>query len=163
MLYLAVCICGKCIPDVTCVAANKVCDGLRAAAKGALDAASGAIKGLGHTLDIAKGVLTAAQKTVDATKIALTEATKSLSIVKVAMQGTVNIFNKIVSFGLNGLFSIKEIKFDAKLGNAALGKFSLSISAKILGKSETLSISADVHDIVNSIVKPIAKKIGIKI
>ena len=87
-----VCICGKCIPDVTCVAGNKLCDGLRATAKGALDVASGAIKGLGHTLDVAKGVLTGAQKTVDVTKVALTEATKSLSVVKGAMQGTVDIF-----------------------------------------------------------------------
>ncbi len=145
------------------MAANKICAGLRAAAKGALYVASKAIKGLGHTLYLAKGVLTAAQKTVDATKFVWTKASKSLSIVKGVMQGTVNIFNKIVSIGLNGVFSIKEIKFDAKLGNAALGKFSLSIRAKIFGKSKTLSISADVHDIINSIVKPIARKIGIKI
>ena len=72
---------------------------------------------------------------------------------------TVDIFNQITSIGLNGLFSIDEITFDAKLGSAALGKFSLSIKAKILGKSETLSISADVHDIVSLIVKPIVSQI----
>ena len=162
-MFAAVCLCGKCIPDVTCVAANKICDGLRATAKGALDAAGATIKGLGHTLDIAKGTLTAAQKATDATKIVLTEAAKSLSVVKGAMQGTVDIFNKITSFGLNGVFSIEEITFDAQLGNAALGKFSLSIRAKILGKTETLSVNADIHDIISTIVNPLAKKIGIKI
>ncbi len=147
-----------------CVAANKVCDGLRATASVGLYLARKAVKGLSYTFDAAKGALTGLQKTVDATKFVWTNALKSLSFVKGVWQGTVDIFNKIVKFGLNGLFSIKEIKFDAKLENAALGKFSLSISAKILGKSETLKIrAADVHDITNSIVKPIARRIGIKI
>ena len=128
--------------DDACELKNKACKGLR--------------EGPGKLLD-------QKLKAADAAGQKLVEATKKLTDVKKGVQGSIDMFNRITTAGFGGLLDIQEINFESSLAVAALGKYSLSVRAVILGQSQTLDINADLYAITSTIVNPLAKKIGIKV
>ena len=119
------------------------------------------VKDLGSKLDDAKETASEKQKAANNAIQKLAEATKALKDVKSDAQGSVDMFNRITTVEFGGLLDIQEISFESHLAVAILGKYSLTIQAKILDQSQTLNISADLHAITSTIVNPQAKKIEI--
>ena len=87
-------------------------------------------------------------------------AEEALKGVKTAFAAGLKAANVIAKFGINGLISIREIKFRASLTAAAGGSFSGSVRAKFAGVTEvTVHLHINLHDI-KSMAKQLANHIG---
>ena len=113
----------------------------------------------GDSLDIAKEAFRAAEFVFDTASDALETVTKGLEEVKDVFRVGIELIGDIDSFGLTGLFSLDEITFESSLSAASGGSFSLTVQATILGNTETLRISVNLNDFVETITRPLADKV----
>lgn len=97
---------------------------------------------------------------VKAAQVAVRGAEEALKGVKTAFAAGLKAANIIAKFGINGLISIREIRFRASLAAASGGSFSGSVKAKFAGAAEvTVHLHINLHD-VKSMAKQLANRIG---
>ena len=112
------------------------------------------------TLDAAKAALIPLEAAVDAAQLTVDGAEETLRGVQAAFAVGLQAANAIANFGLNGLVSIREISFNARLDVAAGGSFSGSVRAVFAGAAETtVSLDVNLYDIT-SMARQLAEHIG---
>lgn len=156
------CHCSSCysrIPDLACQAANTACHHLKQPFLIALDGARATVRLAQGTLDIARAAFHAAQRLANAAQHGITAAQNALDAVEHGFRVGLQFVADILSFGLNNLLNIREITFDSSLSAAAEGRFSLTITATVLGTSRTASFEANLHDIAGTIARPLGETI----
>ena len=152
--------CCKRVTDPTCLAANAGCYALKKPIEAALVAAEETVKAASKALDGAKAALIPLRAAVTAARGVLTAAEAALRGVEAAQAVGLRAFNDIARLGLNGLVSIREIRFNARLDVAAGGSFSGSVRAVFLGAAETtVSVNVNLHDIT-AMARKLADHIG---
>ena len=159
------CDCSSChhrVPDAACEAANAACDALRAPIRAALNLARDSLNALSRSLNVARDAFHAAESAYNAATQALTEAVNSLSAVQDAFQLGAQLLDQIdVLGGLQNILVIEEIVIEAPLNQAALGRFSATIRARVLGQQQSIDVSADLNDITETVIRPLADRLGI--
>ena len=125
-----------------------------------LNAARAVVNTARHTLDAAKLGLVPLSAAVRAAKVAVKGAEQALRGVQAAFAVGLKASNAIARFGINGLISIREIRFRAKLAVATGGSFSGSVRAKFAGAVETtVRLRINLRN-VKSMAKQLANHIG---
>ena len=161
------CICrrpkfGSCcasVPDAACHAKNAGCYALKKPIQASLRAAKAIVNTARHTLDAANAALIPLQGAVKAAQVAVKGAEQALRGVKAAFAVGLKASNIIAKVGLNGLISIREIRFRASLAVAAGGSFTGSVRARFAGTAEmTVRLSINLHN-VKSMAKQLANHI----
>ena len=143
------------------MAANAACKALKAPILASLRLARKALETLGDSLNEAKEAFRVAERASDIASRGLRDASDRLEYVKQKFREGLQVVAEITNFGLNRLFAIEEITFQASLGNAAIGRFSLSVQAIILDQTVRVSLStADINNIHGTITRPLANRIG---
>ena len=142
------------------MAANAACEVLKAPFIASLKITRETARALGDSLNVAKETFRVAERALDAASSALQDASNGLEHVKRQFREGLQVLAEVVNFGLTRLFAIEEITFQASLSNAALGSFSLSVRAVILDQTVSVSLSADINNIVGTITHPLANRIG---
>ena len=159
------CRCSSChrrIPDAACQAANAACRALKAPLEASLNAARDTLNTLSRSLDTARDALHAAERGVNAARQALTEATNSLNAVQNTFQQGLQLLDHINNLGgLQNILAIQEISIEAPLNQAALGRYSATIRARILGQQQNVNVQADLNDITGTMLRPLADRLGI--
>ena len=159
------CDCSSChrrIPDVGCEAANAACNALKAPLIASLNVARNTLNSLRGSLDTARGAFNLAEQGVNTATQALTEATNSLSAVRNTFQQGLQLLDQINNLGgLQNILAIQEIIIEAPLNQAALGRYTATIRASILGQHQNVNVQADLNDITGTIVHPLAERLGI--
>ena len=118
------------------------------------------MKAASKSLEAAKAALIPLEGAVHTAQLALTAAEATLSGVQAAQAVGFQAFNDIARFGLNGLISIREIRFDVSLDAAAGGSFSGSVRAVFLGAAETtVNVNVNLYDITST-ARELANYIG---
>ena len=143
-----------------CLAANAACEVLKAPFILSLKVARETVRALGDSLSIAKETFRVTERALDAASSALQDASDGLEYVKRQFREGLQVLAEVANFGLTGFCAIEEITFQASLSNAALGSFSLSVRAVILDQTVSVSLSADLNNIVGTITRPLANRIG---
>ena len=115
---------------------------------------------LGDSLNVAKGVFSAAESALEAASQELQDASDGLEYVKQKFREGLQVLAEVVNFGLTGFFAIEEITFQASLSDASLGSFALSVRAVILDQTVSVSLNADINNIVGTITCPLANRLG---
>lgn len=111
-------------------------------------------------LDAAKAALIPLEAAVEAAQKAVDVAQDALDEVQSAFAVGLQAANTIASVGLNGLISIREISFSARLDVAVGGAFSGSVRAVFVGSAEvTVSLDINLRN-VPSMAKQLADHIG---
>ena len=121
-------------PDILCEAFNLGCKGLRAIAYAALEFVKRVVDSSRWTLDFARAVLRSAEFVVDSSRFTLDVAKGVLEGVKFAANAGLQAAKAIVNFGLGGVFSIRKIEFDIKIGLVQSGHFNGNVELTILNK-----------------------------
>ena len=143
------------------MAANAACKALKAPILASLRLARETLEALGDSLSIAKKAFRVAERALNVASRELRDVSVGLEHVKRRFREGLQVVAKITNFGLNRLFAIEEITFQASLGNAASGRFSLSVQAIILDQTVNVSLStADINNIHGTITRPLANRIG---
>ena len=159
------CDCSSChrrIPDAGCEAANAACNALKAPIIGSLNGARDTLNSLRGNLDTARNAYSAAEQGVNAARQPLTEATNSLNAVRNTFQQGLQLLDQIDNLGgLQNILAIQEISIEAPLNQAALGRYSATIRARILGQQQNLNVQADLNDITGTMLCPLADQLGI--
>ena len=118
------------------------------------------MKAASKSLEAAKAALVPLRAAVTAARATLTAVETALSGVEAAQAVGLQAFNDIARFGLNGLISIREISFNARLDVAAGGAFPGSVRAVFLGAAETtVPVNVNLHDIT-AMARQLADHIG---
>ena len=63
--------------------------------------------------------------------------------------------------GLQNILAIQEISIEAPLNQAALGRSSAPIRARILGQQQNVNVQADPNDISGTMIRPLADRLGV--
>ena len=154
---------GKCcasVPDAACHAKNAGCYALKKPIQASLRAAKAIVNTARHTLDAANAALIPLQGAVKAAQVAVKGAEQALRGVKAAFAVGLKASNIIAKVGLNGLISIREIRFRASLAVAAGGSFTGSVRAKFAGAAETtVRLRINLRN-VKSMAKQLVNRIG---
>lgn len=154
---------GKCcarVPDAACHAKNAGCYALKKPIQASLRAAKAIINTARHTLDAANAALIPLQGAVKTAQVAVKGAEQALRGVKAAFAVGLKASNIIAKVGLNGLISIREIRFRASLAVAAGGSFSGSVRARFAGAAETtVRLRINLRN-VKSMAKQLVNRIG---
>ena len=140
-----------------CVTKNAACNVLRKAALAGLKGAQYLIEKSKGILDAAKAVLRGAQGVVKVGKKSLDVVNAVLEGVKRAYQAGTKALSAIVSFGLGGVFDIREVSFDVALSTAATGHFRASIAVSIFRKLKRFSLDINLRNIL-SFVRAIGER-----
>ena len=148
------------VPDPACEAENTACLALKEPIELALRGAEELVDSTRSTLDAAKAALVPLEAAVDAAQLTVDGAEETLRGVQAAFAVGLQAANAIANFGLNGLVSIREISFNARLDVAAGGSFSGSVRAVFAGAAETtVSFDVNLYDIT-SMARQLAEHIG---
>lgn len=153
--------CYKRIRDPICVAANVACEALKAPIKLALKGAREALRGVSNSLNVAKKAFRVAEQIADAASRGLAEASDALEEVKEAFADGISLLGEIAGFGIRNMLNIEEIRFNARLESVNSGQFQISVEARILGSKQRISLDINLRNIVGTITRPLARKIGI--
>ena len=156
------CHCSKCYKktqDLVCIAKNEACKRLKQPFLKALDGARNTFRLAEAGWNKATKASRAAGRYLKTAKHEFTNAQNSLAAVKRGFGVSLQLSKNIASFGSNGLIHIRKITFHSSLSSAAGGKFSLSITAAILGKTQTVSLNANIRDVRGTIARPLGEKI----
>ena len=151
------CDCSSChrrIPDAGCEAANAACNALKAPLITSLNAARNTLNSLRGCLDTARRAFNLAEQGVNTATQALTEATNSLNTVHVrnTFQQGLQLLDQINNLGgLQNILAIQEISIKAPLNQAALGRYTATIRANILGQQQNVNVQADLNDITGTV------------
>ena len=137
--------------NVGCKASRKTAfAGLRGArylvgkSRGILNAANVVLRGAQHVVTIGKRSLDIVNAVLEGVKRAYQAGTKALSA--------------IASFGLGGVFDIREVSFDVALSAAATGHFRSSIVLSIFRKLKRFTIDINLRNIL-SFIKSIGERV----
>lgn len=126
----------------------------------ALDGARAVVNTAKHTLDAANAALIPLQEAVKAAQVAVTGAEQALKGVEAAVAVGLKASNIIAKVGLNGLISIRQIRFHASLAVASGGSFSGSVRARFAGAAEiTVRLRINLRN-VKSMAKQLVRRIG---
>lgn len=127
----------------------------------ALDAAKWTVEESSHTLDLAKDALTLAEYAVDGAEGCLDLAVDVLKGVNEACKLALDLAKLIKQFSgdFEDIIDIKKITFDAKLSEANIGSFDVTLTGVFLGEEKTLELYIDLRNIA-SICKQLAEHIG---
>ena len=99
---------------------------------------------------MAQLALVAARATVAEAEVALDAANAILEATKQAYRLGAKAAELIADYSINGLISIRNIKFDVKLSVAAGGRFSGSVRARFLGGVETtVTLDINMNDVTS--------------
>ena len=146
------------ITDPICVIQNGLCHALRAIVLAGLRVARFLVEKSKHILDAVVVVLRGAQHVVNLSKKSLDLVIHILEGVKILFKAGVAALNAIVSFGLGGIFDIRELAFDVALSTAATGHFRVSILVSIFNHLKRFSLDINLNNIL-SFVKKIGEQV----
>ncbi len=127
----------------------------------ALNAANGFLNGVKHALGGARRIFHHAINGVNAARNAYNHARTQLNNVKNRLRSGVQMLSQIKLRGLSNIFAIEHFSIEGPLTNAALGKYHASIRVKILGRRRHFSFGINLRNIVQSIIRPLAAKLGV--
>jgi hypothetical protein len=154
---------GKCcssVPNAACHAKNAGCYALKKPIQASLRGARAIINTARHTLNAANAALVPLRGAVKAAQLAVKGAEQGLRGVKAAFAVGLKASNIIAKVGLNGLISIREIRFRASLAVASGGSFSGSVRARFAGAAETtVRLRINLRN-VKSMAKQLVSRIG---
>ena len=150
--------CCKRIRNPVCITKNVLCKGLRIAAIAGLRAARFLVGKSRHIFDAANVVLKGVEHVVRISKRSLDIVNALLEGVKILYQAGTKALSAIISFGLGGVFDIREFTFDVALSTAATGHFRASIVVSIFRKLKRFSLNINLKNIL-SFVKAIGERI----
>ena len=118
------------------------------------------MNGASKSLDAAQLALVGARAVVEEAEIALDAANAVLEATKQVYKLRAKAEELIADFSINGLISIRSVRFDAELSVANGGCFSGSVTARFLGGAQTtVSLNIDMNDIT-SMACQLADRIG---
>ena len=154
---------GKCcasVPNAACHAKNAGCYALKKPIQVSLRGAKVIVNTARHTLNAANAALIPLRGAVKAAQLAVRGAEQALRGVKAAFAVGLKASNIIAKVGLNGLISIREIRFHASLAVASGGSFSGSVRARFAGAAETtVRLRINLRN-VKSMAKQLVRRIG---
>ena len=137
-------------PDPVCEGENAACLALKEPIKLSLRAAEEALDSSRETLNAANAAIIPLEEALNAAQVAVNGAKAAVKGVQTTFAVGLDAANTIANVGLNGLISIREISFNARLDVAAGGSFSGSVRAAFLGAAETtVSINVNLYDITS--------------
>ena len=154
---------GKCcssVPNAACHAKNAGCYALKKPIEASLRGAKALVNTARHTLDAANAALIPLQGAIKAAQVTVKGAEQALRGVKAAFAVGLKASNIIAKVGINGLISIRKIKFRASLAVASGGSFSGSVTARFAGHAETtVRLRINLRN-VKSMAKQLVNRIG---
>ena len=116
-----------------CAGRNLFCYGLRAPFELLLGAAEVLLSALSAALRLAAGVLRAVQFALKGANIILDLAGNALQLGKQLLKEAINVFEAVVTFGLNNLLSINSVSVEAPLATATKARFAAAVDMTVLG------------------------------
>ena len=116
-----------------CAGRNLVCYALRAPFEVLLGAAEVFLSVLSAALRLAAGVLRAVQFALKSANIILDLAGNALQLGKQLLKEAINVFEAVLTFGLDNLLSINSVSVEAPLATATKARFAAAVDMTILG------------------------------
>lgn len=152
--------CCKTVPDVACHTANAGCYALKKPIQASLRAAQAVLHRARHTVHVANAAFIPLERGVRAAQGLVRGAEHALRGVERGFSVGLQASNFIARVGVNGLISIREIKFHTSLGAAAGGLFSGSVRVVFVGAAErTVHLRINLRNI-KSMAKQLVSHIG---
>ena len=137
------------ITDPVCETANAGCYVLKEPIKALLATARDAVDNSRVVLDVARGALQLAREAARGAEHTVDLANAALEAAQATYQVGLQVADLITTLGLaaNRLVSIKEITFDAVLGDANAGRFSGNLRGCLAGNEVSIGMSINLYDI----------------